>query len=116
MVLPLRVVVVPQRHLSVSNLWNGYWSFWTEAPMTTTDIRLTNSRAASLTLFLEPWAEEIILNVGDSILVKQDAVDDGRIELDVVDEGYVLHGNMYAKLRIYRGDEMIWESYEAPAA
>jgi hypothetical protein len=82
--------------------------------MTTVDIRLTNSLASSLTIFLEPWAEEIVLDIGDSILVKQEAVDDGRIELDVVDEGYVLHGNMFTKLRIYRRDELIWESYEAP--
>jgi hypothetical protein len=84
--------------------------------MNTTDIRLTNSRADSLTLYLEPWAEELVLDAGDSVLVKQDEVDDGRIELDLVDDGYVLHGNMFAKLRIYRRDELIWESYDAPVA
>jgi hypothetical protein len=84
--------------------------------MTTTNIRLTNSLATSLTLFLEPWAEEIVLDAGDSVLVEQDAANDGRIELDVVDEGYVLHGNMYATLRVFRENELIWESYEAPPA
>ena len=84
--------------------------------MSTTDIRLTNSRTMSFTLFLEPWAEEIVLDAGTSVLVKQDATNDGRIELDVVDQGYVLHGNMYAKLRVFRDNELIWESYDAPLA
>lgn len=82
--------------------------------MTTTDIRLTNSQSEPLTLFLEPWAEEILLDAKGSILVRQDTVKDGRIELEIVEEGYVLYGNMFTPLRIYRDEELIWESYEAP--
>ena len=84
--------------------------------MTTTNILLTNSRVDSLTIFLEPWAEELTLESGVTVLVRQDATEEGRIELDIVDEGYVLHGNMFTKLRIYRGDELEWESYEAPSS
>jgi hypothetical protein len=84
--------------------------------MTTTDIRLTNSLAEPRTLFLEPWAEEIVLDASASILVKQDTVEDRRIELEIIDEGYILYGNILTKLRIYRDDELIWESYDAPPA
>ena len=84
--------------------------------MATTSIRLTNARAASLILFLEPWAEELVIEADDSLLIEQDAVDDGRIELNVVGQGYVLHGNVHVKMRIYRRGELIWESYEAPPA
>ena len=87
-----------------------------QTTMTTTSIRFTNSRAVSLLVFLEPWAEELAIEPGDSLLITQDAVDDGRIHLDVVDEGYLLHGDVHSKLRIHRRGELLWESYEPPPA
>jgi len=81
--------------------------------MATNDLRLTNSRTVPLTIFLEPWAEEIVLGVGDSLLISQATVHDGRLECDIVDAGYVLHGDVHAKLRIYRGSDVVWESYDA---
>jgi hypothetical protein len=83
--------------------------------MATTKIRLMNSRAVSQTLFLEPWAEEIILDAGDAILIKQEANDGDPIEIDAVDKGFVLHGHIFSQLRVYRQDQLIWQSYEAPA-
>jgi hypothetical protein len=85
-------------------------------PMNANNIKLTNSRSDSVTLFLEPWAEELVLTASDSITIIQDPVEDGRLELELVDEGYVFYGNMFVKLRIYRNGELIWESYAAPGS
>jgi hypothetical protein len=82
--------------------------------MAANKITLTNSRSDTVTLYLEPWSEELELATADSVDIVQDPVEDGRLVLEVVDEGYVFYGNMFVKLRIYRGEELIWESYDAP--
>ncbi len=85
--------------------------------MTTTRLRFSNSRSTPLRLFLEPWAEELDLESNITISIEQEQItEDCRLEIETVDEGVVLYGNVDCKLRIKRDNELIWESYDAPAA
>ncbi len=72
-----------------------------------TVLRLTNRWVRPVSLFIEPWAEEILLAENDSIQVTHDHV----VELETHEDGYTLFGDHSTKLSIYRGTELIWESY-----
>lgn len=72
-----------------------------------TVLRLTNRWGRPVKLFIEPWAEEILLAENDSIQVTHDHV----VELETHEDGYTLFGDHSTKLSIYRGTELIWESY-----
>ena len=80
-----------------------------------TKLQLSNSRSTSLRLYLEPWAEELELESKTTITIEQeDTSEDGRLEIETIDEGAVLYGNLACKLRIQRDGRVIWESYDAP--
>lgn len=84
--------------------------------MNTTRLQFSNSRSTPLRLFLEPWAEELDLESKITITIEQEqTAEDGRLEIETIDEGVVLYGNVDCKLRIKRDDKLIWESYDAPA-
>ncbi len=84
--------------------------------MNTKTLRFSNSRSTPLQLFLEPWAEELSLESKSTIaIVQEQTAEDGRLEIEMIDEGVVVYGNVNCKLRIMRDDKLIWESYDAPA-
>ena len=85
--------------------------------MNTTTLRVSNSRSSPLKLFLEPWAEELDLESKATITIEQEqTAEDGRLEIETIDEGAILYGNVDCKLRIMRDGKLIWESYDAPTS
>jgi len=85
--------------------------------MNTKSLQFSNSRSTPLRLFLEPWAEELDLDSKTTITIEQEqTAEEGRLEIETIDEGVVLYGKVDCKLRIKRDNELIWESYDAPAA
>ncbi len=83
--------------------------------MTTTMLHLSNSRSSPLRLYLEPWAEELDLETKTTITIEQEpGTDDGRLEIEAIEEGVVLYGNIGCKLLIKLNGAIIWESYDAP--
>ena len=83
--------------------------------MDTKTVRFTNSRSSPVELFLEPWAEELELESKTTITIEQEqSTEDSRLEIELIDEGVVVYGNLNLRLRIMRDQKLIWESYHAP--
>ena len=79
--------------------------------MEKSSIKLTNSTSNSLVLFIEPWAEEILIDANQTISILQHYTEDARLEFEYIKEGMIFYGNISSKVIIYSNEKVIWESY-----
>jgi hypothetical protein len=79
--------------------------------MNTNKIKITNSAPHSVTLFLEPWAEEFELTPGKTINFELETTEANNLQLEYVDKELAIYGDLNSKLTIYRHETAVWRSY-----
>ena len=73
-------------------------------------LRLINSKSDDLVLYFEPWAEELIVGPGVTVVLRHATTNQWVPELELMDQGVTFHGYVSSKVIAEINDEIIWES------
>ena len=79
--------------------------------MKTTKINLSNSQGQDIILYLEPWAEELLVKENELVTITMSCSSDEVLEVQAIAKGIVIHGSIHSIVRVYRNNLQIWESY-----
>ena len=74
-------------------------------------LRLINSKSDDVVLYLEPWAEELVVGPGVTVVLRQTSTNGWIPELELMDQGVTFHGYVSSKVIAEVNDEIVWESY-----
>lgn len=74
------------------------------------ELDLSNRTDEPLRLWVEPWAEELVIPPGITWRVVCDAPRPEPIPVEVHREFIVVHGVTQSLVRIYLGQQLLWES------
>jgi hypothetical protein len=74
-------------------------------------INLSNKSAKAKRLWIEPWAEELLLPGNTWWKLVFEAFEAAPIPIELQDELIVIYGLVNSTLRIYDGEQIVWESY-----
>jgi hypothetical protein len=76
-----------------------------------TRIHLTNYYSHDVTLYLEPWAEELQFGQKKTFAITMACSSDDVLGIQICEEGFVVIGSIYSIVRVFKDDLQIWESY-----
>jgi hypothetical protein len=75
-------------------------------------LKINNDSAAPMRLWIEPWAEEFILDPGTELGVEFDGPQQGEVVAIYLQGGIQMYGFNRSKAVVKRAGQVIWEAHE----